>query len=296
MFITKGIQRLPCLFPVPGLWWIVTDAEPSGSPTGEPEEGGNWRAESEGDTFAIALRMLVRMSYIWRCLFLILAFSCEHEIYTGPNYNWALSRFLVAKLELDSFDENNFDSNIRKIAAYVNQILIVPYKYVAETPGTAAEKSMFLDSMERQRSMIREQLEPMLPQKSWLRQYLELPVLEMDSYCQKASLATSELLAILGIPSRQIHMTQNGTGFHQFLDYWQPFQQQWVIIDPFYGIQYVDRNQNLMGFEQAIRVKNTVGITEGNVLKIDINRFYYYLEHLEMGWKAQWRLEPSHLN
>ena len=91
-------------------------------------------------------------------------------------------------------------------------------------------------------------------------------------------------------------MTENGTGFHQFLDYWDPYKRHWVIIDPFYGIQYRDKDLNLMGSEQALEIKSTIGLTELHVEKVEINRFYYYLEHLEMGWKADWRISPYHSN
>jgi len=188
-------------------------------------------------------------------LAVFLTAACE-SIEVQPAYNEALSQFLVKELSLQPFNQEHFNSNVQQVAAYVNQGLIIPYKYVSETPGSSAQKKVMLDSMENNRQQIREQLAPFLVASSWFRMFLELPVLETaDSYCQKASLSTSELLSALGIPTRQIHMTENGVGFHQFLDYWHPYKRHWVIIDPFYGIQYRDQDLNLIGSEQALEIQ-----------------------------------------
>lgn len=54
------------------------------------------------------------------------------------------------------------------------------------------------------------------------------------AWCQHTSLALGELLALYGVPTRQIHATAVQ---HQFLEYFDG--KRWVAFDPYYGIRYV---------------------------------------------------------
>jgi hypothetical protein len=54
------------------------------------------------------------------------------------------------------------------------------------------------------------------------------------SWCQRTALAVSELLAMYGVQSRQIHVSPVQ---HEFIEYFDG--QNWVVFDPYYGIRYV---------------------------------------------------------
>lgn len=60
------------------------------------------------------------------------------------------------------------------------------------------------------------------------------------SWCQRTSLALSELLAMYGVPTRQIHASPVQ---HEFIEYFDG--QKWVVFDPYYGIRYVFRGARL---------------------------------------------------
>ena len=45
------------------------------------------------------------------------------------------------------------------------------------------------------------------------------------------------------IPTRAVHLQDDSkTGFHQFLEYWNPFLEKWVVIDPYFSFRY--RNED----------------------------------------------------
>jgi hypothetical protein len=55
-----------------------------------------------------------------------------------------------------------------------------------------------------------------------------------DAWCQRTSLALGELLAMYGVPTRQIHASPIQ---HEFIEYFDG--SKWVVFDPYYGIRYV---------------------------------------------------------
>lgn len=54
------------------------------------------------------------------------------------------------------------------------------------------------------------------------------------AWCQHTSLALAELLAMYGVPTRQVHVADPQ---HQFLEYFDG--ARWVVFDAYYGIRYV---------------------------------------------------------
>jgi hypothetical protein len=69
-----------------------------------------------------------------------------------------------------------------------------------------------------------------------------------SSWCQRTALAVSELLAMYGVQSRQIHASPVQ---HEFIEYFDG--QKWVVFDPYYGIRYVYNGARL-GVADVARV------------------------------------------
>lgn len=105
-----------------------------------------------------------------------------------------------------------------------------------------------------------------------------------NSYCQKSSLSLDELLRLYNIPTRQLHWQKNCNGFHQFLEYWNPTDQKWKIIDPYYGIRYIDSAGNYLGFEEIERLVRNNSFTRDNIKEIDIGHLYYSESEIIAGW------------
>lgn len=66
------------------------------------------------------------------------------------------------------------------------------------------------------------------------------------AWCQRTSLALAELLAMYGVPTRQIHAAPVQ---HEFLEYYDG--QKWVVFDAYYGIRYVLAGARL-GLDEVI--------------------------------------------
>lgn len=106
-----------------------------------------------------------------------------------------------------------------------------------------------------------------------------------DAYCQKSSLSLDELIRSFNIPTRQLHWQKDCTGFHQFLEYWNAYDNRWEIIDPYYGIRYIDEQGNYLDFESIEKLVRINNFTKGNIKKIDIGHLLYSEEEIIYGWK-----------
>jgi hypothetical protein len=60
------------------------------------------------------------------------------------------------------------------------------------------------------------------------------------AWCQRTALAVSELLAMYGVQSHQIHVSPLQ---HEFIEYYDG--AQWTIFDPYFGIRYVHNGVRL---------------------------------------------------
>ena len=105
-----------------------------------------------------------------------------------------------------------------------------------------------------------------------------------DSYCQKSSLSLDELIRLYKIPTRQLHWQINCSGVHQFLEYWNTYNNRWEIIDPYYGIRYVDSVGNYLNFEGIEKLVKANKFTAANIKQMNIGRLYYNEKEIMDGW------------
>ncbi len=147
------------------------------------------------------------------------------------------SQDLLDALGLEDFDSVNYHNNVLSVCATVNQQLKMP-KAVRIKFGN--------------------RIEPLLTDSSWFNRFFSEP--SQSAYCQQASLSVSDLLLQFRIPTQHIHFVDDGVGFHQFIEYWNPYMQRWIIVDPYYGIGY-HKNHQLIGYEELIEIKKK-GVSE----------------------------------
>ena len=107
------------------------------------------------------------------------------------------------------------------------------------------------------------------------------------SYCQRSSILLSKMLSSLGVYSRHWHASyQNGMGFHQFIEYYNPDLSKWIIIDPYYGIQYAKVNELLSVTEVGSTLLKGNKI-ENLVKKLAIAKFSYSIEEIRRIWQQK---------
>jgi len=91
---------------------------------------------------------------------------------------------------------------------------------------------------------------------SWLSEFLDqyTYITHRSSFCQAASLSAAEITSLFGTRTRQWHWTgDDGTGQHQFFEYLNPETNKWIIVDPYYSIQYASGGE-LLGVEDVLRI------------------------------------------
>ena len=57
-------------------------------------------------------------------------------------------------------------------------------------------------------------------------------------------------------------------------------------MDPFYGINYVNRNQELLGYQQLLKLTEANTISIQNLKHVEIEKFYFDLKELQKGWNT----------
>lgn len=73
-----------------------------------------------------------------------------------------------------------------------------------------------------------------------------------NSYCQRSSKLLSILLSSMSIYSRHWHSAyQNYVGYHQFIEYYNETKKKWIIIGPYYGVQF-ESDGNLLSAKDMI--------------------------------------------
>lgn len=135
----------------------------------------------------------------------------------------ALGTYLSRKFPLE-FSPAKFDSTVCRVADYVNSVLLCKYTYHKDTA-----ELLLLDSLIGRDSGY-----------AWFNKYRamvdQLPV----AYCQKSSLSLAEILTNeFHVPTRQVHMVFGTTGKHQFTEYWDPFAEKWIAVDPCFNTHYL---------------------------------------------------------
>lgn len=151
------------------------------------------------------------------------------------------------------FVANQYDSTISKIADFVNAVLLCRYAYYADTAELPVlDRLIGADTS-----------------YSYFDQYRHSLDQITDSYCQKSSLSLGEILTNeFNIPVRQIYMSFGGIGKHQFLEYWNPFEGRWIIIDPCFNTRY-EKDNVLLGDEDFDR-------TKAQNYMVRYGSYYYY--------------------
>ena len=197
-------------------------------------------------------------------------------------YSHDYANYLYDALELDPFDASNYHDNVLKLAKYVNRVLITPLNGYYHFDGEDIEAYLFME--ERKRDSISNLISMQLPDSKF-SDYIKLPIKEMsNSYCVKSSLSSEDLLITFHIPVRQIHFTDGTDAFHQCFEYWNPYLDKWVIVDPFYGITYVDNQGDLLSFHELKSMAANDQISRDNLKHVEIDEFYFQLEELSKGW------------
>jgi len=205
---------------------------------------------------------------------------------TEERYEAEIAGILKEKLNLDDFDSANYHQNIVKIGEYVNSNLCYPLHQVYQFKGAREEKEKFLIQKQDERAEMHKFISTHLP-GSWFGGYLKLPILETGkAYCQKSSLSTTDILSALNIPTRQLHMHENNAGFHQFFEYWHPFQEKWIAFDPYYGISYRNEEGRLLGYNELAETKKRRPLNESDIEKYDIIKAGDVDSILVRGWHS----------
>lgn len=130
------------------------------------------------------------------------------------------------------FDSTNYDTTITRIGDYVNWVLLSDSSYCDDE-----QEVVGLQNMLRSDSSY-----------PYLTALLNDVPNIVHSYCQKSSLCLGEILTKeFHIPVRQIFMSRNGVGQHQFLEYWNPFAGRWIVIDLYFNARYIKDGVLLSG-------------------------------------------------
>ncbi len=185
-----------------------------------------------------------------------------HYIFPGENADLT-RQYVRDKLDIQGDFNLNLDKNIAKLAKALNQTLLTKNQPLALT---MAPDNVFTSTVT-----------PFFYRYSHDRNI-------RDSYCQKSSLSLDDLLGLFNVPARQIHWQKNCTGFHQFLEYWHPKERKWKILDPYYGITYVDSKGMELNFEEVERMVNEGCFSAKNIKKLAIGRLLYNEEEIITAW------------
>ncbi len=124
---------------------------------------------------------------------------------------------------------------------------------------------------------------------SYFDKYMKMSVSEMsNSYCVKSSLSVEDILSTFNIPVNKIHFTNNeGSAIHQSFEYWNPYFKNWIIIDPFYGVCFVNKKGILLGFDELKKYADKSKIDSTFLRHVEIQPFYFNLEEISIGWNSQ---------
>lgn len=198
-----------------------------------------------------------------------LSFYKEEYLYKHSKEQDIMKQKILDVLSLEKFSESNFDENVDKITRAVNQSLL-------EKGGekTARLRSLFSSNKFDSKKT------------AYLHEYIQDDSVRY-SYCQKSSLSVDEILKLFQIQVRQLHWHNKNVGFHQFLEYYNPFDKQWKIIDPFYSVRYIDKHGNYLGFENVEKLIRGGEFTNKNILTLNLDGLYYQEEDIMNGWQAE---------
>ena len=135
-------------------------------------------------------------------------------VYKGRNkfdYKPAIDQKEIFSIQtkVKKLTQDNFDEQMRNLMGFVNSKLL---------------------TRDRSRLDYFHSMKEILP--TYFKMYLSSPLGEEgSSYCQRSSLSLSEIMGIFGVKSKQWHCTGKNGGFHQFIEYYNPYSKKWIVID-----------------------------------------------------------------
>lgn len=200
--------------------------------------------------------------------FLDTLFIYREKYFKNVAHNLEKMKIEIAGITgINTFNAVTFDRNVETIGKSINTSFLEKSGEEGQTIASVYSSDLF-DS----------------EQTSYLNAYVVDDKVR-NSYCQKTSLSLDEILKLYKIPVRQIHWEENCSGVHQFTEYWNPYDQQWKLIDVYYGIRYVGNNGKYLGFEDVEKLVRENNFSMGNVEKKDIGRLYFKEDEILDGWE-----------
>ncbi len=179
--------------------------------------------------------------------------------------NQVKTKLIEDNLGLKLKQDEHLDENVDLLAASINTAFLPKYNSKNPIPMNTYKSDIFKDES-----------------TSYISSFVNSK--DRSAYCQKSSLSIDELLQLYLIPTRQLHWQKECSGFHQFLEYWNATDKKWKIIDPYYGIRYVDENGVYLGFEEIEALVRQNKFSNKNIKPIDIGHAYYLEKEILEGW------------
>lgn len=188
-------------------------------------------------------------------------------------------------VQLDSFDSLHLHQNVIILTEYINSLLITPLVNYNNFQGNDMDRELSIQKNQIIRDSLKYVFNQLMP-TSYLQSYLGIPIKETsNAYCVKSSESVHDILDVFGVMTRQIHFWNvDDVPIHQCFEYWNPYMKKWIIVDPFYGIAYINASDELIGFEELNVLINENQLTEKNIIHLDIQPFYFNYEELQSGW------------
>ncbi|HTN08893.1 hypothetical protein [Agriterribacter sp.] len=188
------------------------------------------------------------------------------------------SDYLNQKMLL-SFDADQFDSSISLLCDYLNSVLQSVIKRYDLFAGELPELQTLLVNR---------------TEYVYLPYYLSVPDSASIAYCQRSSLSLQGILTNeFNIPTRAIHLQDDTqTGFHQFLEYWNPFHEKWIVIDPYFSFRYWNKDGTFLSGEE---LQNETAPWD-KIIPFGQYAFSTSIEELQEMWhnKASFVIKPSY--
>ncbi|WP_185153347.1 hypothetical protein, partial [Fulvivirga lutimaris] len=175
-------------------------------------------------------------------------------------------QLIEQNLSLSLQQDETLDQNVNLLAKSINAAFLEKKDPLGQTSISTYSSSIFKDK-----------------NTSYLATYINDEKVR-NAYCQKSSLSLGELLRLYHIPTRQLHWQKDCSGFHQFLEYYNKHDSKWKIIDPYYGIRYIDHAGNYLNFEEIERLVRMNSFSSNNIKKIGTGRLYYSESEILEGW------------
>ena len=178
-----------------------------------------------------------------------------------------------------SFSADQLDSSISLLCDYTNSILQSVIKGYDLLAGELSKLQTLLINRD---------------EYVYLPYYLSTPDSASVAYCQRASLSLQEILTNeFNIPTKAVHLQDDTqTGFHQLLQYWNPFREKWIAIDPYFSFRYQHKDGSFFSAEE---LQNETAPWE-KIAPFGQYAFSTSIEELQEMWhnKAYFMIGASH--